>query len=65
MLELETNLAAPEICSHRLTSGEEVYAMIYKPINFNPNKKYPTILNVYGGPEVQLVYNSFKVGWAG
>ncbi|KAI4458580.1 protease family s9bc dipeptidyl-peptidase iv-related [Holotrichia oblita] len=26
----------------------------------SPGRKYPTILNVYGGPEVQLVSNTFK-----
>lgn len=35
--------------------------MIFKPHNFQPGVKYPTILNVYGGPEVQLVSNTFKV----
>lgn len=35
--------------------------MIFKPHNFKPDTKYPTVLNVYGGPEVQLVSNTFKV----
>lgn len=41
--------------------GHVLYAMVFKPHNFEPDKKYPTILNVYGGPEVQLVSNTFKV----
>lgn len=34
--------------------------MLFKPSGFDPEKQYPTVLNVYGGPEVQLVSNSFK-----
>jgi len=34
--------------------------VVYKPANFDPSKKYPTILNVYGGPHVQLVSNDFE-----
>lgn len=34
--------------------------MIYKPHALQPGKKHPTVLFVYGGPQVQLVNNSFK-----
>jgi dipeptidyl-peptidase 9 len=34
--------------------------LFYRPHNFKPGMVYPTILNVYGGPEVQTVSNSFK-----
>ena len=58
----ETEIFAPEIFTYRFASGETIYSMIFKPHNFKPGVKYPTILNVYGGPEVQLVSNTFKVG---
>lgn len=51
----------PDLYTHQILSGHVLYAMVFKPHNFDPNKKYPTILNVYGGPEVQLVSNTFKV----
>lgn len=35
-------------------------AINFRPHNFKPGMVYPTILNVYGGPEVQTVSNSFK-----
>ncbi len=41
--------------------------MVYKPHSMTPGLKYPVLLNVYGGPELQLVSNSFKVSqpsWA-
>lgn len=51
----------PLIYKLRLSSGDDLYSMIYKPHNFKLGIKYPTILNVYGGPEVQTVNNTFKV----
>ena len=35
---------------------------IIKPINFDANKKYPTIVYVYGGPHAQLVTDSWLGG---
>jgi len=50
----------PELFSHCLASGHKLYGMIYKPHNHVPGVRYPVVLNVYGGPELQLVSNSFK-----
>jgi len=50
----------PELFSHCLASGQKLYGMIYKPHNAVPGVRYPVVLNVYGGPELQLVTNSFK-----
>uniref|UniRef100_A0A1B0AJ65 Dipeptidyl peptidase 9 n=1 Tax=Glossina pallidipes TaxID=7398 RepID=A0A1B0AJ65_GLOPL len=50
----------PQIYSPQLPMGETVYAMVFKPHNFQLGVKYPTVLNVYGGPEVQTVNNTFK-----
>ncbi|KAK6184810.1 hypothetical protein SNE40_007192 [Patella caerulea] len=51
---------APEIFDFEATSGNKMYGMYYKPHNYEVGKKYPTVLYVYGGPQVQLVTNSFK-----
>lgn len=51
---------SPLIYTPKLPSGEIVYAMVFKPHNFKLGVKYPTVLNVYGGPEVQTVSNTFK-----
>ena len=51
----------PELFSHCISSGQKLYGMIYKPHNAVPGVRYPVVLNVYGGPELQLVSNSFKV----
>ncbi|MCK5822547.1 MAG: DPP IV N-terminal domain-containing protein [Bacteroidales bacterium] len=37
----------------------DLYYRLIKPVNFDPNKKYPAIIYVYGGPHAQLVNNSW------
>lgn len=37
----------------------DLYAKIIKPESFDPEKKYPVLLYVYGGPHAQLVTNSW------
>ncbi|CAN9500357.1 unnamed protein product [Ophioblennius macclurei] len=57
-LAVETN--PPEIFSFTGKSGFKLYGMLYKPQNLAPGKKHPTVVFVYGGPQVQLVNNSYK-----
>lgn len=42
--------------------GIPVHVFIVKPHNFDPNKKYPLILNVHGGPQSQWM-DSFRGDW--
>lgn len=58
--EPDENYRKPEIFVYNLPSQEPLYCMIFTPPNMQPGHKYPTVLSVYGGPEVQLVNNSFK-----
>lgn len=37
----------------------DLYARMIKPVNFDPNKKYPVVVYVYGGPHLQLISNAF------
>ncbi len=37
--------------------GSTLYARLLKPADFDPAKKYPVIVDVYGGPHVQLIQN--------
>ncbi|KAH8023568.1 hypothetical protein HPB51_014817 [Rhipicephalus microplus] len=50
----------PELFSHTISSGHLVYGLVFKPAHLEPQRRYPTVLTIYGGPEVQLVTNSFK-----
>jgi len=42
--------------------GHKVEVFIVKPHNFDPNKKYPLILNAHGGPQSQWM-DSFRGDW--
>ncbi len=42
-----------------IPSGEKLNAWILKPADFDPNKKYPVFMYVYGGPGSQTVNNSW------
>jgi dipeptidyl-peptidase 4 len=56
----EINFSPIEMGSIKSADGRfDNYYRLIKPIDFNPNKKYPVILYVYGGPHNQLVTNSF------
>uniref|UniRef100_A0A3Q3WCQ6 dipeptidyl-peptidase IV n=1 Tax=Mola mola TaxID=94237 RepID=A0A3Q3WCQ6_MOLML len=54
------NYTPPEILSFTGKSGFKLYGMLYKPHNLVPGRKHPTVVFVYGGPQVQLVNNSYK-----
>ena len=44
----------------------DLYWRMVKPVNFDPNKKYPTIIYVYGGPHAHNVdarWNYSSRGW--
>ncbi|MBQ3712042.1 MAG: S9 family peptidase [Bacteroidales bacterium] len=38
------------------------YYRLYKPLGFDPSKKYPLVVYVYGGPHSQMVTNSWLGG---
>jgi len=43
-------------------TGKKIHTFIVKPHNFDPNKKYPLILNVHGGPQSQWA-DAFRGDW--
>ena len=51
----------------KAADGEtDLYWRMVKPVNFDPNKKYPTIIYVYGGPHAHNVdarWNYSSRGW--
>jgi dipeptidyl-peptidase-4 len=52
----------PEIKNITLTANDGItplYGKLILPVNFDRNKKYPTIVYLYNGPNVQLLHNSF------
>lgn len=53
------DLTYPEYLTLESDDGDTLYAMMTKPPQFDPNKKYPAIVYVYGGPAIQLVTNDW------
>lgn len=51
----ETDIPPPEFFTMNTTDGTALSAVIQKPKNFNPARKYPTLIYVYGGPASQAV----------
>ncbi len=59
----------PEIETGTIKAGDgktDLYYRLIKPVDFDPNKKYPAIIYVYGGPHAQMLSNNFRYaarGW--
>ena len=50
-----------ELGTIKAADGEtDLYYRLTKPANFDPTKKYPTIVYLYNGPHAQLVTNSWQ-----
>lgn len=43
-------------------NGDDLYCRMFKPVDFDSTKKYPVIVYLYGGPNVQLVNNTWNGG---
>jgi dipeptidyl aminopeptidase/acylaminoacyl peptidase len=46
----QLNLTEPEEINYTSFDGKRIQGWIQKPPDFDPNKKYPLILNIHGGP---------------
>ncbi len=53
------DIKAPELMTIPNGLGDDLYAYIIKPKNFDANKKYPVLMTVYGGPGSQEVIQGF------
>lgn len=64
----EAGFINPEITFGKIKAADgvsDLYYRLFKPTNFDPSKKYPTIVYVYNGPHAQLVQNRFHAGCLG
>lgn len=56
--------STPELINFKTSDGVSLDGYIIKPFNFDPAKKYPVVLTVYGGPSSHDVFNKFYTdGW--
>jgi dipeptidyl-peptidase-4 len=54
------NNSVPEFGTLGAADGQVLHYRLFKPIDFDPNKRYPAIVDVYGGPGVQRVLNNWS-----
>ena len=58
----ELGLKKVEVFTFTSADGEtELHGMLHFPSNFNPNKKYPSILAIYGGPSTNGFRENFTL----
>ena len=51
----------PELFSFKADDGQtDIYGCLYKPRGFDPARRYPLVIDVYGGPGSQAVRGRFR-----
>ncbi|NQX97452.1 MAG: DPP IV N-terminal domain-containing protein [Flavobacteriales bacterium] len=55
-------LGTTEFVTLKSKDGFDLYSRVIKPANFDPSKKYPVLVYVYGGTHAQLVTNNWLGG---
>ncbi len=63
MEERLKTLPKKEFFTFTTERGDKLNAYIIKPLDFDPQKKYPVLLTQYSGPGSQQVADSFSLGW--
>ncbi len=52
---------APELIVCKAADGKtDLYGLLYKPAGFDPSKKYPLLVSVYGGPTVSVLSERYS-----
>lgn len=57
---LQGEVHFPELLTIPAADGFPMPTQILKPANFDPKRKYPVILHIYGGPSAPSVNNSWQ-----
>lgn len=58
-VEQEYEILPTELLSFKGADGTLFYARLIKPRGFDPAKKYPAVVTIYGGPHAQTVRDSY------
>ena len=56
----EYHLSPVEFLTVKSHDGMELNAMMIKPPDFDPQRKYPVLVYTYGGPHAQVVLNAWQ-----
>jgi dipeptidyl aminopeptidase/acylaminoacyl peptidase len=58
---LATGWRMPEVFTSKARDGvTDIWGIIIRPTNFDPNRKYPVIENIYAGPQGSFVPKTFS-----
>jgi dipeptidyl-peptidase-4 len=59
----EMGWTAPELFQFTANDGQTpLWGVLYKPTGFDPQKRYPLLIDVYGGPSSGAFNNRFGIG---
>jgi len=61
-IEDQVDIRPADVLWIKSPAGRKVQTFLIKPHNFDPNKKYPLILNVHGGPQ-GMWSDAFRGDW--
>lgn len=62
----EYHVPEVEVGTIKAANGKtDLYYRMIKPVDFDPNKKYPAVVYVYGGPHAQMINASYHYGVRG
>lgn len=56
-------ITAPEQFTFKAEDGTDLYGVLYKPSNFDPNRSYPLVLDVYGGPLSKRIRARYRAAY--
>ena len=57
----QLGLEPPELLTLKAADGTtDINGVLFKPVGFDPSKKYPVIVQVYGGPHSKQVHNTWE-----
>lgn len=59
----EYDISSKSFFSFKTAEGVNLNGWMIKPVNFDPNKKYPLVMTQYSGPGSQQVMDEWKVDW--
>ena len=58
---LDWGWKAPELFTTKAADGiTDIYGVMWKPVDFDKNKRYPIVANVYPGPQTESVTSTFS-----
>ncbi|MCR9172692.1 MAG: S9 family peptidase [bacterium] len=62
---MQFKVGSIELSTIEAKDGTKLHTRMIKPSDFDPNKKYPVLVYVYGGPHAQLITDSWNAGASG